>query len=105
MKFILEERDKILIDNINKDLEENKDIPLFVNKKGGKYYLEFECDDIAKANAFVMYMMAPNEEIHENIRENFGIDITAFSYSNPKDREIENLKNMLRETLDKLEKL
>lgn len=106
MKIILEETEKNLIDNINKDLEDNKDIPfLFINKKGSKYYLEFECDDIAKANAFAMYMMAPNEEIRENIRENFGINIIAFSYCSPKEREIENLKNVLRETLDTLENL
>lgn len=105
MKIILEEREKNLIDNINKDLEDNKDIPLFINKKGSKYYLEFECDDVAKANTFAMYMMAPNKEIQENIRENFGINITAFSYCSPKEREIENLKNVLRETLDTLENL
>lgn len=106
MKIILEKGEKNLIDNINKDLEDNKEIPfLFINKKGSKYYLEFECDDIAKANTFVMYMMSPNKEMQENIRENFGINITAFSYCSPKEREIENLKNILRETLEKLENM
>lgn len=105
MKIILEEREKNLIDNINKDIEENKDVPLLINKKGGKYYLEFECDDIVKASVFAAQMMGPNIQTIDNIRETLGINIIAFSYSNPQGRSIENLKNVLRETLNTLENL
>lgn len=100
MKIILEEREKKLAENINKDLENGENIPLFLPRKNTKYYLEFTCNDIGKANAFANYFMRPDEN---NISKELGIDITAINYS--PGAKIETVKNILTDALRKLEEL
>lgn len=106
MKFVLEEHDQRTIDNINKDIrEKDENRLLFIDHIGSKYYIEFECVDVAKANVFAYTMMNPSIEKHKEIKETLGIDITAISYTSPRDREIENLKHDLKELLFKLEQM
>ena len=103
MKFILEDHDLRNIDNINKDLQDGLQPPLFVSgEPGKKYYLEFETTDIAKANTFVANMM--NSHNAKYIEETLGIDIKCIAYSGP-DRKIDSLKEFLRNALNELERM
>ena len=103
MKFILEEHDQRNIDNINKDIQDGQDPPLFVSGAPGKrYYLEFETTDIAKANIFVVNMMNSNNA--EYIEETLGINIKCIAYSGP-DRKIDSIKEFLRNALNELERM
>ena len=103
MKFILEDHDLRNIDNINKDLQDGLQPPLFVSgEPGKKYYLEFEITDIAKANTFVANMM--NRHNAKYIDETLGIDIKCIAYSGP-DRKIDSLKEFLRNALNELERM
>lgn len=103
MKFILEEKDLKNIDNINKDLQDGINIPLFVTgDPGRKYNIEFQVSDVAKANTFVANMM-----LHHNadyIRETLGIEIKCIDYSGA-DRKIDSLKRVLRNALNELEQM
>lgn len=100
MKFVLEERDKELVEDINN----NTDGILLMNKKG-KYFIEFEVHDIAKGNMFVFNLMSPNSERVKELKDLFGIEITRFHYSNPRELQLDQLKCILRETLNSLEHL
>lgn len=103
MKFILEEHDLRNIDNINKDIQDGQDPPLFVSYTPGKrYYLEFETTDIAKANTFVVNMMNSNNAKY--IEEILGINIKCIAYSGP-DRKIDSIKEFLRNALNELERM
>lgn len=98
MKLEFDEHDYNYINGINEDLANGKNIPLFVNQVGNKYYLEFTCVDIAKANAFVSEFMRRGN----NHDEEFGIQITALSYC-PRHEKIKELKETLLSFIEKLD--
>ena len=77
MKFIAEEKDKNSTKAINTAFENNKSVPVFLNEKNKKYYLEFTCTDLGKANAFIMNLMST--KYSDNIEENLGIEIRKFA--------------------------
>lgn len=97
MKFIAEEKDKKYTKAINTAFENNESVPVFLSEKNKKYYLEFTCTDLGKANAFIMNLMSPNYS--DNIKEKLGIEVLNVTYSlDPKiDRAKAILENALRE--------
>lgn len=99
MKFILEDKDKRLIDNINKDLEEGKDCILFVSQKNKEYTFKFECVDIAKAELFVSILM--NSNYKDILEEVFGIKVLSFNY-NGLESERERIKDILEGCINSL---
>ena len=104
MKFILEETNKRLIDNINEDIKSGEMPPLFVSEFDRKYCLEFKIIDIAKANSFIMDMMTHNPDIRKEIEDKLGIEVTAVKYDNG-NAQVDNLKSLLREVLERLENM
>lgn len=104
MKFILDEDDNEFIESVNKDLEEGNTPPIPINQIGGKYYIEFKCLDIAKANNFVLNIASSNDDIQKEIEEKCGISVNFFSYSNP-DRKIDSIKEILKRVLYELENM
>lgn len=101
MKIEYEEKDKDYITLINDDIANNKDIPKFINEKGKRYYVEFTCNDIAKANLFVNYLLSPNPDYAAKINELFGIRIECLSNCSG-DSKRDELKRMLEEFLRQL---
>lgn len=104
MKIELDENDLSYIKKINKDLEDGEQIPLFISEKGRRYFIEFTCEDIAKANSFVMMLMNPNAEKIQELKDKFGIRIECISY-HARDAKREELKRYLREVLQELERM
>lgn len=102
MKIELDENDLSYINKINKDLENGEQIPLFVGEKGKRYFIEFTCEDIAKANAFIMMFMNPNAEKVQELKDKFGIKVECISYCTG-DTKREELKRYLRKMLQELE--
>ena len=100
MKFVLEEGDERFINNINRSIEEGELPPLFVSRTDTRYYIEFECTDIAKANAFVYTLMNNDKSLKEDI----GIDVKCIAYSHP-DRKISKLKKLLQNVIEQLDRL
>lgn len=102
MKFILEDKDVALINDINKDIEGEQEMPLFINQENRRYYIEFECTDIAKANAFVINMISRNPNTIKEIKDTLGIKVTNLNYCHG-DSKLEELKNLLKNMLEQLE--
>lgn len=100
MKFVLEEGDERFINNINRAIEEGEMPPLFVPRKDTRYYIEFECIDIAKANVFT-YALMHNDK---SLKEQLGIDVRCIAYSGP-DRKIDKLKKLLEDVIKQLDDL
>ena len=100
MKFVLEEGDERFINNVSRNIEEGEMLPLLVSRTNTRYYIEFECTDIAKANAFVYTLMNNNESLKEGI----GIDVKCVAYSHP-DRKISKLKKLLQNVIEQLDRL
>lgn len=96
MKFIAEEKDKKYTKAINTAFENNESVPVFLSEKNKKYYLEFTCTDLGKANAFIMNLMSTS---CINTEEDLGIEVLNVTYSlDPKiDRAKAILENALRE--------
>lgn len=97
MKIEFEEKDNIFIDNINKELNNENKLALFIDKKDRNFYLEFTCTDVAKANAFLMYFMI-NASCKE-LEEKFGIRLSSLKYSLANTNE---LKDRLQSIIDEL---
>lgn len=85
MKIAYNDRDNDYVKKVNDAIENNESIPILVNKKDKKYYLEFECEDLGKANAFLYYFM------YGNHIEDTGINVTALNYSIINRDEINNI--------------
>lgn len=102
MRFELSEKDKRFIEGVNKDLSEGENIPLFINEVGRRYYINFECLDVAKANLFALILLSSNPETEKNVEEVLGIRVNSLNYFDG-DTRIGELKNYLREFLEKLE--
>lgn len=106
MKFILEERDERLINAINKDIEAGIDLdtlPLYVSRTDKKYYIEFKCSDTAKANNFINFLMNPNPEIQQYVKDSLGIDVLALNFRGLGD--LSELKNDLQKLITKLDNM
>lgn len=105
MKIIFDEKDKSFAERINTALEEDNDeiFPLLLSRKGTKYYLEFECTDIGKANAFAWNFMRSNCKDVLELEEEIGIKVTAINYSIGS--KIDETRNILQEAIDKINNL
>lgn len=104
MKFILEKGDENIINGINKDINDGIDLdtlPLYLSRTDKKYYIEFKCADIAKANAFICLLMNPKPEIQQYVKDSLGIDVLALNFRGLGD--LTDIKEDLRKLLDKLE--
>lgn len=106
MKFILDENDNEYIERLNKDLQEGNNPPICIYQIGGRYYIEFECLDIAKANNFALNLLMYGRDINvqKEIEEKLGVSIKCIAYSNP-DRKIDSLKEILKQALYDLDNL
>lgn len=102
MKIELDKKDINFINRINEDLSNGENVPIYINNIGKDYYLNFKCLDIAKANAFIMYFMHPNNT--KEIEEKFGIQINSINYCDG-DNKLSELKSYLREFLNKLDNI
>ena len=102
MKIILGERFNRTINAYDKDIKENgaDKIPLFVNSYDRKYMLDFKVVDLAKANTFITAVLS-NPETYAEIEDKFGIRIESIRYNT----NVEDVKNVLREALEKLENM
>ncbi len=102
MKIQFDKKDINYINNINDNLKNGEDIPLFINEVGRKYYLEFTCTDIALANCFIMNLFDPN--LNKKLKENFGLELEMLRYHNG-DSKIEELKEKLQLFINELDNL
>lgn len=100
MKFVLEEGDERFINNINRAIEEGEEKPPLFVRKDTRYYIEFECTDIAKANAFVYNLISNGD----SLKEELGIDVKCIAYSHP-DRKISKIKKLLENVIKQLDNL
>lgn len=100
MKVDIEERDMNYINRVNADLDKGENVPLFINKKGKEYYIKFVCDDVAKANNFVMDLIM-RQDNKEN-EEKFGVHFLSLNYCHGDDK-IERLKSKIQEFINELE--
>lgn len=103
MKIEFDEKDLDYIDTINKSLESGENIPIFIPEKG-RYFIEFTCEDIAKANAFAMMFMNQNVEKVKELKEKLGITVNCISYCSG-DSKREELKRYLEKMLRGLEQM
>lgn len=103
MKIEFDQKDLDYIDTINKALENGENIPMFIPEKG-RYFIEFTCEDIAKANAFAMMFMSPNTEKVQELKEKLGITVNCISYCSG-DSKREELKRYLQGMLRDLEQM
>lgn len=101
MKIVLEDGDLEYIKKINQNLLENKEHPIFCSEKKN-YSFSFDVRDIAKANAFVLFLMDPKME--KQIEDTAGIRAISVG-SSMGDRKLHSLKNMLQEFLENLERI
>lgn len=100
MKVLLEEKDKKYSKAINDALNNGEDIPIPITKKDKKYYLEFICDDIGKANAFAMYFIHNNADIEE-ISNILGIsNVTLKSNINSNADDIKKILSVVYNEID-----
>lgn len=101
MKIELEEKDKLFINNINKDIE-NGEKPILYCPDKRKYSISFEVRDIAKANAFICsIVMNPNNA--KEIEDLIGIRFTSLNYK--EGLQIEKLKELLSRFMIELDQL
>ena len=106
MKFILEKCDENLINNINKDINAGVDLdtlPVYLSRTDKRYYIEFKCNDIAKANNFICLLMNPNPEIQQYVKDSLGIDVLGLNFRGIGD--ISELKEDVLKLLNKLERM
>lgn len=104
MKIEFDENDLKYIEKINEDLKSGEQIPLLVGTVGKRYFIEFTCEDVAKANAFAMMFMDPNVEKIRELKERLGITVNCISYCSG-DSKREELKRYLEKMLRELEQM
>lgn len=102
MKIEFDKNDLSYIEKINKDLEAGEQIPLFIGEEGKRYFIEFTCEDIAKANAFAMMFMNPNTEKVQELKDKFGIKVECINYCTG-DTKKEELKRYLQRMLQEMD--
>lgn len=101
MKIIFEDGEKEYIQRINANLNTDNPVPVFCGEKRS-YSISFDVVDIAKANAFISFLMSPTEEKQKEIEQMIGINIKSVNYQSG-DLKLANLKSMLRKFLEELE--
>lgn len=101
MQIIFDENDQRYIDNVNKDLQSGETPPIPISTLNDKKYaIVFTATDLAKASCFAYNMLTKNQEIDNAL----GINIIELSYE-PGHTHIDNLKNLLRNTLMELDRI
>lgn len=100
MKVDIEQGDIDYINKVNADLNKGGNVPLFINTKGKEYYIKFVCDDVAKANNFVMGLIM-RQDNKEN-EEKLGVHFLSLNYCHGDDK-IERLKSKLQGFINELE--
>lgn len=100
MKIELDNKDINYINCINEDLSKGESIPLFIYNKDTKYNLEFTCNDIAKANAFVMYFMDSINKVE--LQEKLGITVTSIKYDRNYDA-LMKVRDFLQNMIDNID--
>lgn len=103
MKIILEDGEKDYIKRINESLGTDNPIPVFCGEKKG-YSLFFDVVDIAKASAFVAYLMTPNTETVKEIEDILGVRITSINYATG-DAKLNELKSKLQNFMNELNRI
>ncbi|WP_304841229.1 hypothetical protein [Phocaeicola sartorii] len=103
MKIILEDGDKDYIKRINESLSTDNPIPVFCGKKKG-YSISFDVVDIAKASAFVTYLMTPNTETVKEIEDILGVRIVSINYATG-DIKLNKLKAKLQNFMYELNRI
>lgn len=98
MKIELEQKDVNFINGIKEDLENNQDIPLFINNNTSKVSISIEIKDVPKANMFVYYLMSQNNT--KDIEDTLGINVLSINY---KDNKIEQVKKILQDALEMID--
>lgn len=102
MKIILEEKDKNYAERVNTAFNEgNKEFMTPIYSKDKKYYIEFTCTDIGKANAFIMAFLF-NDDNSKELEEEIGINVTALNY---KLLTKDSVNEILQDTIRKIEEL
>jgi len=102
MQFVLDEKDNSFIERLNRDLQNNENVPLFVNNIGKNYYINFTCEDIAKANLFILTLMQSANS--EYLKDTLGITINSINYCHG-DNKIAELKDMLTSFIERLDNM
>ena len=103
MKIILEDGEKDYIRRINESLGTDNPIPVFCGEKKG-YSLSFDVVDIAKASAFVAYLMTPQAEVTKEIEDILGLRVTSINYS-AGDIKLNELKSKLQDFMEELNRI
>lgn len=103
MKIILEYGDKDYIKRINESLSTDDPIPVFCGEKKG-YSISFDVVDIAKASAFVAYLMTSNTETVKEIEDILGVRIISINYATG-DIKLNELKAKLQNFMDELNRI
>ena len=103
MKFVLDERDENFIRRVNEDINNGESPILYVNELNRKYYIEFECTDIGKANAFVHKLLGNHNDDGKDVEDNLGIRVNALNYKGLGD--LTDIKEDLRKLLYKLDQM
>ena len=93
MKFEFEERELKAVENIQQDLDNGKDIPLFVYSTDREYALRFKCTDIAKANVLIHFLI---NRCSTDTLKDCGIEILSIDYRDNKNDIIEVLEDTLQ---------
>lgn len=103
VKIELDEKDKNLIDKINRDLDDGvENLPVFINAKRN-YSVSFDVTDIAKANNFIYeVVMCPDRERNKQIEDLLGVSFTSINYSTG-DVKLSELKQKIKEFLHELD--
>ena len=104
MKFILEEKDESYIKRVNEDLAEGKCPPLAVNSTDANYYLVFKCADVAKANNFILELLAMKQSESNEIEDKLGINVLQLRYDG-NNAIAGELKEYLKDLLNRLENM
>lgn len=97
MRIEFDENDLRYIERINEGLKAGEQIPLFIGTVGKRYFIEFTCEDIAKANAFAMMLMHPSAEKVQELKEKLGITVNCISYCSG-----DSMKQELKKYLEKM---
>lgn len=96
MKIVFEENDLELIEEINKSIETNNDrIILLADQINKEYGLSFEITNIAKANAFLFYIMGKSSDFEKE--SGIRIKELRFANINNKEKIINILKNAMQQ--------
>ncbi len=101
MKIILEDSEKDYIKRINDGLSIENPLAVLCGEKKG-YSISFDVVDIAKANAFIAYLMSPKKT--KEIENILGIRVASVNYATG-DVKLNELKHCLKKFLVELDNI